>query len=281
MRGYLNNPDATTATIDADGWLHTGDIGRVDDEGRMFITDRLKADQVQGLPGRARRAGGASARIRPSGPPRWWAHPTRRPARSRPPSSSRAEVADDDLMAWVADRVAPHKRIRRVERVDAIPASPTGKICAASCGHSWRPRLRRRPGGGPNGRARCAAVALALEPAVQRPHPLEHDLRSGLGLLARGVLHGLELQRRRELRRVRELQRFQLRSVPAIAAGTTGTPVSSASRPSPWRGAELTGPGTSGLRVHHHDVSALEDGVRGLEGLIVAVPRRTGKPRRG
>ena len=43
MRGYLNNPDATTATIDADGWPHTGDIGRVDDEGRMFITDRLRS----------------------------------------------------------------------------------------------------------------------------------------------------------------------------------------------------------------------------------------------
>ena len=41
---------------------------------------------------------------------------------------TRAEVADDELMAWVAERVAPHKRIRRVERVDAIPCSPTGKI---------------------------------------------------------------------------------------------------------------------------------------------------------
>ena len=42
MTGYLGRPDATAATIDPDGWLHTGDIGRVDEQGRLFITDRLK-----------------------------------------------------------------------------------------------------------------------------------------------------------------------------------------------------------------------------------------------
>ncbi|GAC68115.1 FadD3 family acyl-CoA ligase [Gordonia soli] len=42
MRGYLDDPDATAATIDADGWLHTGDIGTIDDHGNLRITDRLK-----------------------------------------------------------------------------------------------------------------------------------------------------------------------------------------------------------------------------------------------
>ena len=42
MTGYLGRPEATAATIDPDGWLHTGDIGRVDDEGHVYITDRLK-----------------------------------------------------------------------------------------------------------------------------------------------------------------------------------------------------------------------------------------------
>jgi acyl-CoA synthetase (AMP-forming)/AMP-acid ligase II len=130
MRGYLNNPDATTATIDADGWLHTGDIGRVDHEGRMFITDRLKelikfkAFQVAPAELEAllctHPAVGAAAVV---GAPDEEA--------GEIPTAfivTRAELADDDLMVWVADRVAPHKRIRRVERVDAIPASPTGKI---------------------------------------------------------------------------------------------------------------------------------------------------------
>ena len=130
MSGYLGRPDATAETIDADGWLHTGDIGRVDDEGRVFITDRIKelikykAFQVAPAELEAllcsHPAVAAAAVI---GAPD-------EEAGELPTAFVVAggEVSDDELISWVAERVAPHKRIRRVERIDAIPCSPTGKI---------------------------------------------------------------------------------------------------------------------------------------------------------
>jgi long-chain acyl-CoA synthetase len=42
IKGYLNQPAQTAETIDAEGWLHTGDVGRVDDDGFFYITDRMK-----------------------------------------------------------------------------------------------------------------------------------------------------------------------------------------------------------------------------------------------
>ena len=48
MKGYWNRPDATAAAIDSEGWFHSGDIGYVDEDGFLFICDRLKDMVISG-----------------------------------------------------------------------------------------------------------------------------------------------------------------------------------------------------------------------------------------
>jgi acyl-CoA synthetase (AMP-forming)/AMP-acid ligase II len=130
MRGYLGRPAETAETIDADGWLHTGDIGRVDSDGRVFITDRIKelikykAYQVAPAELEAllcTHPAVAAAAVLGAPDEEAGELPTAFVVMS-------GEVSDDELMSWVAERVAPHKRIRRVERIEEIPCSPSGKI---------------------------------------------------------------------------------------------------------------------------------------------------------
>ncbi|HEY7258634.1 MAG TPA: AMP-binding protein [Gaiellales bacterium] len=130
MRGYLHDDAATAAAIDRDGWFHTGDIGHVDAEGWLFIVDRLKElIKVRGLQV-------APAELEAL----LQAHPAVADAAVVPSPDRhggevpkafvvlRGEADLDDLRAYVADRVARHKRIRRIEAVDEIPRSPSGKI---------------------------------------------------------------------------------------------------------------------------------------------------------
>jgi acyl-CoA synthetase (AMP-forming)/AMP-acid ligase II len=130
MRGYLNNDAATANTIDADGWLHSGDIGRVDSDGYFFLVDRLKElIKYKGLQV-------APAELEAV----LLSHPQISDAAVIGVADEEAgevpkafvvlaeELSEDDITAYVAERVAPHKRIRLVEVVDEIPKSASGKI---------------------------------------------------------------------------------------------------------------------------------------------------------
>ncbi len=130
MRGYRGDEVATLATIDAEGWLRTGDLVRFDADGNLFVVDRLKElIKVRGYHVAPAQLEAELA-----------AHPAVADAAvvPRPDEESgevpvayvelRAAVEPAELAAWVAERVAPYKRLADVVVVDAIPRAPTGKL---------------------------------------------------------------------------------------------------------------------------------------------------------
>ncbi|HEY6706605.1 MAG TPA: 4-coumarate--CoA ligase family protein [Actinomycetota bacterium] len=130
MKGYLNAPEATAAMLDPDGWLHTGDLGTVDEQGYVFIVDRVKElIKYKGL----QVAPAELEAVLLSHPKVADAAVIRFPdeeAGEVPKAFvvARDPVDPEELMAYVAERVAPHKKIRQVEFVDEIPKAASGKI---------------------------------------------------------------------------------------------------------------------------------------------------------
>jgi acyl-CoA synthetase (AMP-forming)/AMP-acid ligase II/NAD(P)-dependent dehydrogenase (short-subunit alcohol dehydrogenase family) len=130
MRGYLGNPEATAAMIDPDGWAHTGDIVSVDHQGWFRVVDRIKelikykGNQVApaeleavllGHPAVAAAAVVASPDEQAGEVPKAFV-------------VLRAPASADELLRYVADRVAPYKKVRLLEFIDQIPTSPSGKV---------------------------------------------------------------------------------------------------------------------------------------------------------
>jgi len=141
MKGYLGNAAATHAMIDDDGWLRTGDIGYCDDEGRLFVVDRLK--ELIKHNGKQVAPAELEALL--------LSHPAiadaavigcHDEASGEVPKAfvvlkdkaTTAEIMDQneataaEIMDFVAARVARYKRIHLVEFVSEIPKSPAGKI---------------------------------------------------------------------------------------------------------------------------------------------------------
>ena len=130
MLGYLNRPDETAETLDEDGWLHTGDIGYVDEDGYCYIVDRLKElikyKGFQVAPAELEALLLTHPRIKDAAVVR-----SPDPEAGEVPKAfvvADGELSADDVMSFVAANVAPHKKIRRVEFVDEVPKSPAGKI---------------------------------------------------------------------------------------------------------------------------------------------------------
>jgi acyl-CoA synthetase (AMP-forming)/AMP-acid ligase II len=130
MKGYLNRPDADAETLLADGWMRTGDIAYFDAEGHMYIVDRAKelikynAYQIAPAeleavlvshPAVAEAAVIASPDLEHGEVPKAFV-------------VLKSGATPEELMEFVARRVAPYKKVRKLVIVEAIPKSPAGKL---------------------------------------------------------------------------------------------------------------------------------------------------------
>jgi acyl-CoA synthetase (AMP-forming)/AMP-acid ligase II len=130
MKGYLNRPDATDEAITEDGWFRTGDIGRVDEDGYIFVEDRLKDMIITGGENvysieveRVLAEHPAVAEVAVIGvPDEKWGEAVKAVV------ALEGEVSERDLIAWAAERLAKYKCPKTVDVVDALPRNPTGKI---------------------------------------------------------------------------------------------------------------------------------------------------------
>ncbi|RVW21659.1 4-coumarate--CoA ligase 1 [Vitis vinifera] len=132
MKGYLNDIEATKEAIDEEKWLHTGDIGYIDDNDELFIVDRLK-EIIKNRGFQVAPAELEAILI---------AHPNIVDAAVVPMKDEAAgevpiafivrsngfEITEDEIKEYIAKQVVYYKRIKRVFFIETIPKAPSGKI---------------------------------------------------------------------------------------------------------------------------------------------------------
>jgi acyl-CoA synthetase (AMP-forming)/AMP-acid ligase II len=132
MKGYHNKPEATADVITADGWFRTGDMGRVDEAGFVFVEDRLKDMIISGGENiysveveRVIAEHPAVIDVAVIGvPDDRWGECVRAVVVLR----AGGQASEQDVILWCRERLAAYKAPRAVEFIDALPRNPTGKI---------------------------------------------------------------------------------------------------------------------------------------------------------
>lgn len=132
MKGYVNDLEATKRTIDNEGWLHSGDIGYIDDDDELFIVDRLKElikyKGFQVAPAELEAMLIAHPNISDAA-----VVPLKDEAAGEVPvafvvKSNGSKISEEDIKQYISRQVVFYKRINRVFFTDTIPKAPSGKI---------------------------------------------------------------------------------------------------------------------------------------------------------
>ncbi|WP_341997969.1 AMP-binding protein [Microbacterium sp. LWH7-1.2] len=132
MLGYLNQPQATAETLDADGFLHTGDIAVYHEGGYFSIVDRVKElikyKGYQIAPAELEALLLGHPKVMDAAVIGVLDEDKQEIPKAFIVAAPDSGLTADEVMAFVAEHVAPHKKVRRVEFIDAIPKSSSGKI---------------------------------------------------------------------------------------------------------------------------------------------------------
>lgn len=132
MKGYFGRPGETAAVIDKQGWLHTGDLGYIDSEGYLFVVDRLKElikyKGLQVAPAELEAVLLSHPKIIESAVIPYPDKEAGQIPMAFVVKDVQSTLTEGHIMKFVADQVAPYKKVRKVAFVESIPKSSAGKI---------------------------------------------------------------------------------------------------------------------------------------------------------
>jgi HIP---CoA ligase len=132
MQGYLDDPEATAEAIDPDGWLHTGDVGNLDDRGYLTLTDRLKDVFTSGgfnvYPAEVEQVLARLDDVVESAVVGVTDERLGEVGRAFVVLRDGASTTEDDIVSFCSERLANYKRPRYVDLVDSLPRNAGGKV---------------------------------------------------------------------------------------------------------------------------------------------------------